>query len=118
MEFVAVIPLSIILKAIAPGPKNFGEDLVQRFGLSGLGATATRTLFATGGEVRGAVSVIGIVIVLYSVLSFTRALQRVYLNVWRLHPQPFDALARQLAWIVGFVVYSVLLSPLHDLEHG
>jgi membrane protein len=116
--FVAVIPLSIILKAVVPGSGSFGQDLVVRFGLSGLGARATRTLFATGGEVRGAVSVIGIVIVLYSMLSFTRALQRVYLNVWRLHPQPLDALARQVAWIVGFVVYSALLSPLHDLEHG
>lgn len=46
------------------------------------------------------------------------ALQRVYLNVWRLHAQPFDALARQVAWMVCFVVYSALLSPLHDLEHG
>jgi membrane protein len=116
--FVAVIPLSIILKALVPGSGSFGQDLVVRFGLSGPGASATRTLFASGSEVRGAVSVIGVVIVLYSVLSFTRALQRVYLNVWRLHPQPFDALARQVAWIVGFVVYSAVLSPLHDLEHG
>lgn len=116
--FVAVIPLSIILKAIVPGSGSFGQDLVVRLGLSGLGARATRMLFATGGEVRGAVSVIGVVIVLYSALSFTRALQRVYLNVWRLHPQPFDALARQVVWMVGFVVYSALLSPLHDLEHG
>jgi membrane protein len=116
--FVALIPLSIILKAIVPGSGSFGEDLVVRFGLSGLGASATRTLFATGSEVRGAVSVIGVVIVLYSVLSFTRALQRVYLNVWRLHPQPFDALKRQLAWIVGFAIYTAAMSPLHDLEHG
>lgn len=116
--FVAVIPLSIILKAIVPGSGSFGQDLVVRFGLTGLGASATRTLFATGGEVRGAVSVIGIVILLYSVLSFTRALQRVYLGMWRLHPEPFDALARQLFWIVGFVVYTVALGPLHDLEHG
>jgi len=116
--FVAVIPLSIILKSIVPGSGSFGQDLVVRFGLTGAGASATRTLFASGSDVRGAVSVIGVVILLYSVLSFTRALQRVYVNVWRLHPQPFDALARQLVWIVGFVVYSAVLSPLHDLEHG
>ncbi len=116
--FVAVIPLSIILKAIAPGSGNFGEDLVRRFGLSGAGASATRTLFATSGEVRGAVSVIGIVIVLYSVLSFTRALQRVYLQVWRLHPQLPDALIRQLTWIAGFCGYTLVLSPLRDFEHS
>jgi membrane protein len=115
--FVAVIPLSIVLKALAPGSGSFGQDLVTRFGLTGLGAQATRTLFASGGEVRGAVSVIGIVILLYSVLSFTRGLQRVYLNIWRLHHEPFEALRRQLTWIAGFVAYTVVLSPIHDLEH-
>jgi membrane protein len=115
--FVAVIPLSIILRAVLPGSDSFGQDLVVRLGLTGQGATATRTLFASGGEVRGAVSVVGIVIVLYSMLSFTRGLQRVYLNIWRLHPLPFDALARQVAWIAGFVVYTSLLGPLHDFDH-
>ena len=115
--FVAVIPLSIILKAFGPGSGSFGDDVVVRLGLSGLGAKATRTLFATGGEVQAAVSVIGFVIVLYSVLSFTRALQRVYLNVWRLRAQPLDALRRQLAWMVGLIAYSVLISPIHDYEH-
>src|SRR2546425_3501109 len=79
--FVAVIPLSIILKAIAPGELRRGHRHTIR--LTGLGARASRTLFATGGEVQAAASVIGVVIVLYSVLSFTRALQRVYLKVWR-----------------------------------
>jgi membrane protein len=115
--FVAVIPLSIIIKAIAPGPKNFGEDLVQRLGLTGVGAGATRTLFATGGEVRVAVSVIGLVIVLYSALSFTRGLQRVYLQIWRLRPQLPDALLRQAGWVLGFIAYTVVLSPIRDFEH-
>jgi membrane protein len=114
--FVALIPLSIILKAVAPGSGNFGEDVVLRLGLTGAGARATRTLFATGSEVQGAVSVIGILIVLYSSLSFTRALQRVYLKVWGLHAPPFDALRRQVVWMVGFASYTVLLSPMHDFE--
>jgi membrane protein len=115
--FVAVIPLSIILRAVTPGRENFGDDLVMRLGLSGLGASATRTLFASGGEVRGAVSVIGLVILLYSVLSFTRALQRIYLQVWRLRPQLPDALLRQATWIVGFIAYTVVLAPVRDFEH-
>ena len=82
-----------------------------------MGAQATRTLFATGGEVRAAVSAIGIVIVLYSMLSFTRALQRVYLQVWRLRPQLPDALLRQATWIVGFIAYTVVLAPVRDFEH-
>jgi membrane protein len=116
--FVAVIPLSILLRSVAPGSGDFGDDLVERLGLSGLGASATRTLFAKGTEVRGAVSVIGILIVLYSVLSFTRALQRMYLNVWRLRPQLPDALVRELTWIVGFIAYTVILAPLRNFEHS
>jgi membrane protein len=116
--FVAIIPLSILLRSLAPGSEDFGDDLVQRLGLSGLGASATRTLFAKGSEVRGAVSVIGILIVLYSVFSFTRALQRMYLNVWRLRPQLPDALVRELTWIVGFIAYTVILAPLRNFEHS
>jgi membrane protein len=115
--FVAVIPFSIIVRALAPGGGNFGEDLVPRLGLSGVGASATRTLFASSGEVRGAVSVIGLVIVLYSMRSFTRGLQRVYLDVWQLQPQRLDALVRQMTWIVGFILYITLLAPLRELEH-
>jgi membrane protein len=115
--FVAVIPLSIIVRALAPGGRSFGEDLVPRFGLSGLGASATRTLFASSGEVRGAVSLIGLVIVLYSMRSFTRGLQRVYLDVWQLRPQRLDALVRQMTWIVGFILYITLLAPLRELEY-
>lgn len=116
--FVAVIPLSIIVRAIGPNRGSFGDDLVARLGLTGLGADATRTLFASGGEVRGAVSVIGIVIVLYSVRSFTRALQRVYLDIWRLKPQLLDSLMRQVTWIAGFILYTTLLAPVRDLEHN
>ncbi len=115
--FVAVIPLSIIIRAVGPGGGSFGDELVLRLGLTGVGADATRTLFASSGEVRGAVSVIGLVIVLYSVRSFTRGLQRAYLEVWRLRPQRLDAFVRQITWIVGFIAYTSLLAPVRDLEH-
>ena len=54
--FVAVIPLSIIISAVVPGADNFGDSLVNRLGLTGAGAEATRNLFATQGEIRGAVT--------------------------------------------------------------
>jgi membrane protein len=66
--------------------------------------------------VQSAVSVIGIVIVLYSVLSFTRALQRVYLKIWQLRAPQLNALVRQVAWMAGIVAYTVLLAPIHDFE--
>jgi len=50
--FVAAIPLSIIISAVVPGADNFGDSLVNRLGLTGAGAGATRNLFATKGEIR------------------------------------------------------------------
>jgi membrane protein len=110
--FVAVIPLSIIISAVVPGSGNFGDSLVTRFGLTGAGAEATRTLFASKGEIRGAVSALGIVILLYSVFSFARGLQRVYLDIWRLPAQQLEAVIRRATWVATFVVFTALLSPL------
>ena len=55
-----MIPLSVIVGALVPGAGNFGQKLVNRRGLTGAGAEATRNLFATQGEIRGAVSVLGL----------------------------------------------------------
>ena len=96
--FVAVIPLSIIISAVVPGADNFGESLVNRLGLTGAGAEATRNLFATQGEIRGAVSLLGVVILLYSMFSFTKGLQRVYLDIWKLPAQRVEAVVRRATW--------------------
>jgi membrane protein len=112
--FVAVIPLSIIISATVPGADNFGDSLVNRFGLTGAGAEATQTLFATNGEIRGAVSILGVLILLYSVFSFARGLQKVYLDIWRQPTQQFDAVMRRATWVLSFVLFTALLSPLRD----
>ena len=89
---------------------------ISRFSLTGAGAAATRSLFATRGAVRGAVSIIGLVIVFYSIFSFTRGLQRVYIDIWGLTPQKFEAMLRRATWILGFVVYTSVLTPIQDYD--
>ena len=112
--FVAVIPLSIIISAVVPGTDNFGDSLVNRLGLTGAGAEATRNLFATQGEIRGAVSALGVVILLYSVFSFAKGLQRVYLDIWRLPSQQVEAVVRRATWVLTFVLFTAMLRPLQD----
>ena len=112
--FVAVIPLSIIISAVVPGADNFGDSLVNRLGLTGAGAAATRNLFATQGEIRGAVSVLGVVILLYSMFSFTKGLQRVYLDVWQLPVQQLEAVVRRVTWVFTFILFTAALRPLQD----
>jgi len=112
--FVAVIPLSILISAVVPGTDNFGDSLVNRLGLTGAGAEATRNLFATQGEIRGAVSALGVVILLYSVFSFAKGLQRVYLDIWRLPAQQVEAVVRRATWVLTFVLFTAMLRPLQD----
>lgn len=120
--FVAVIPLSIILTAVVPGTESFGETLVDRFGLTGEGAAATEALFATKGEVQGGVTIFGLIVVLYSTLSFARGLQRAYLDAWDLPSLGVEGLRRRGIWLVGFAAYLVVVSPIrtvtqeHDLD--
>jgi membrane protein len=113
--FVAVIPLSIVLSSVVPGTDSFGEMLVERFGLSGAGAAATEELFASKGEVQGGVTLIGLLIVLYSTLSFARGLQRLYLDAWDLPPQGVAGVRRRGVWLLGLVGYLAVGTPARSL---
>jgi membrane protein len=113
--FVAVIPLSIILAAVVPGTDSFGETLVERFGLTGPGAQATEALFASNSEVEGGLTVFGLLVVVYSTLSFSKGLQRVYLDAWDLPPLGVEGLRRRAVWVVGFAVYLAVGAPIRNV---
>jgi membrane protein len=114
--FVAVIPLSIILSATVPGSDGFAENLISRFSLTGPGAAATRDLFASNGAVRTGVSFIGLIILVYSVFSFTRGLQKVYADIWLLPPLKFEAIIRRATWLLGFIAYLIVLTPIQHFD--
>ena len=111
--FVAILPLSILSTALVSG-RSFGEQLVIRFGLTGEGARAARALFASPAIVQSGVGVIGLVMLVSSVLSFGRALERVYLDSWGL-PAARAAVKGRLVWLAGFCVFLVIVTPVHSL---
>lgn len=113
--FVAVIPLSIILSSVVPGTDSFGETLVERFGLTGLGAEATEALFAPKSEVEGSLTVFGLLIVVYSTFSFSKGLQRMYLDAWDLPPLGVEGLRRRATWVVGFAAYLAVGAPIRNV---
>jgi len=106
--FIAVLPLSILSTAVVSS-RSFGDELVRRFGLTGSGANAARELFAAPTQVEASIGVLGFVILISSVMSFSRALERVYLDCWRLPPL-VPANGRRLLWLAGFVVALTVLS--------
>lgn len=107
-SFIAVLPLTILSTAVVSG-SSFGDELVRRFGLTGSGADAARELFAAPTQVEASIGVLGFVILISSVMSFSRALERVYLDCWRLPPLG-SATALRLLWLAGFVLALAVLA--------
>src|SRR5512142_3196118 len=110
--FVALIPTTILATSLLPHRSTFADALVVRLGLTGAGAQAVRDLFASPGQVRGAMSALGVLILAYAILSMARALQRIYEDAWRLPRLRAGGTARALAWMVTAGVYFAAISPL------
>ena len=82
--FIALIPTTILTSSVLGADTSFGDTLVERFSLTGAGASAVRQLFASPDQVRGGISALGILILAYAVLSMAQALQRIYEDAWGL----------------------------------
>jgi membrane protein len=113
--FVALLPLSILSTAVISG-REFGDELVRRFSLTGSGARAARQLFASPAEVQAGVGTIGFVILLSSAFSLARAIERVYLDTWQLPAAGGrSAVNRRLAWLLTLLFVWAALIELHVL---
>jgi hypothetical protein len=115
--FIAILPLSILCTAVVSG-QDFGTELVARFGLTGEGARAAQDLFASPAQVQGGIGLLGVVILVSSILSFARALERVYVDTWQLPPADAAAVRSRLTWLAGLIVYLVVLSPVKTGLNG
>ena len=105
--FGALIPLLILLEAIEPGEQSMADELVDRFNLGGASADAVREAFAVSGEATST-TVLSVVVLVVSVLSFTRRLQRLYEDTWGLHQRGLLGTGWGLVWIAFFALYATL----------
>jgi membrane protein len=105
--FVAAIPAAAIICTLAPGDGDFGDRLVARLSLSGDAAHVVRQLFgsdSTGGEGLGA---FGAVLLLLSILSLARTVQRIYSAAWDLSPRRVPDTKATLRWLPGLLVFGL-----------
>jgi membrane protein len=109
--FMALFPLLIGIIALAPSPVSDAvtQTLQRRLGLDGDTGVSVQHLVASRDDLRGGLTVIGLLVVLASATSFTRALQRVYENAWQLPRLGMKGSLRGLEWLVGIVVYVALV---------
>jgi membrane protein len=119
--FTTVVPLSILLSTLAGRPNVLATRLIDGFGLSGAGASAMKQLFdVPSAQVWNAITFIGLLVVGYSLISFARALQRIYDDAWHLPPLRSRGIGWGSIWVVAFAVYFSLSTPFARLlyEHG
>jgi membrane protein len=110
--FIALIPTTILTSSLLGADTSFGDTLVERFSLTGAGASAVRQLFASPDQVRGGISALGILILAYAVLSMAQALQRIYEDAWGLTRIRARGTFRALIWMFTFALYFAAISPL------
>ena len=103
----ATIPLTIVASAVTTqfGGKGTAERIINRYDLTGGGAEAVKDMFAPASGTSTSLGIVGILFFLVAVLSFTRAVQRLFEQTWELEPLSVRNTANGLLWIVGLTVY-------------
>ena len=103
----AIIPLAIITSTVASqlGGKDTADRIIDRYDLTGGGAEAVKDIFSPPAGSETSIGLIGLFLLLVAVLSFTRAVQRLFEQTWELKPLSVRNSANGLLWIGGLVLY-------------
>ncbi len=114
--FTALIPLLLVVSALAPSDSRdlVSDAIIDKFELEGGAADAVEQLFARPGE--SAIGILSVVLLVFSGVSLTRRLQRMYLQAWRLEPLPgIRASLNAASGLAALVVEVALLSLVRRL---
>ena len=113
----AMIPLAVIASAIAThlGGKGTAERIIERYDLTGGGAEAVRDIFSPPTGSNTSVGLIGFFFLMIAVLSFSRAVQRLFEQTWELDSLSVRNTFNGLIWIAGLGAYVTIGGTLHAL---
>jgi membrane protein len=127
--FTSVFPLLILVATLRPGAGNqVGRALADSLGLDPQARAALEAALPPAGTAANGFGIAGIIVVLLSATSFSRALARMYARVWDAQrPGRLRSLWRLVAVLLGLVLLVGLLtfvrrvlqgSPLSGLTEG
>ncbi|HEY6886863.1 MAG TPA: YhjD/YihY/BrkB family envelope integrity protein [Solirubrobacter sp.] len=113
--FTTLIPLTIIASSLAThlGGKGTADRIIDRYELTGGGAEAIRDVFAPPSGSDTSIGILGFLFFLVAVLSFSRAVQRLFEQTWELPPLSVRNTFNGLLWVAGISVYTALSGALH-----
>ena len=103
----AIIPLAIITSALASelGGKGTADRIIERYDLTGGGAEAVRDIFSPPSGSETSLGIIGFLFLVVALLSFSRAMQRLFEQTWELEPLSVRNTFNGLFWIAGLALY-------------
>jgi uncharacterized BrkB/YihY/UPF0761 family membrane protein len=117
----AIIPLAMIATALAPqlGGKDTADRIIERYDLTGGGAEAVHDIFAQPTGTNTSLGLIGFFFLMIAILSFTRAVQRLFEQAWELRPLSVRNTLNGLLWVLGLALYVALSGFLRAvIPHG
>jgi uncharacterized BrkB/YihY/UPF0761 family membrane protein len=111
----ATIPLAIVTSTVASqlGGKSTAERIIDRYELTGSGAAAVKDIFAPPAGIETSLGIVGLFFLMIAVLSFTRAVQRLFEQTWELQPLSVRNTVNGLLWIGGLTLYLAVSGFLH-----
>ncbi len=111
----ATIPLLIVTSSLASdlGGKDTADRIIDRYELTGGGAEAVRDIFAPPTGTSTTIGIAGFLFLLVAVLSFSRAVQRLFEQTWDLSPLSVRNTFNGLLWIAGLVAYLAVSGLVH-----
>jgi membrane protein len=103
----ALIPLAIVTSVLASalGGRTTADRIINRYQLTGGGAEAVEAMFEPATGTSTSLGVIGSLFLLLAVLSFTRAVQRLFEQTWELRPLSVRNSLNGLLWIGGLTAF-------------
>jgi len=118
---VSFFPLLILVAALSPSGarSSIVDTIAARFGVGGEALSTMKEAFASPDQTRAATGLLGGLLVVAYAISFTTALQRVYLRAWR---RPAGGGVRNKGrgamWVAGVLVALVVLASLRRIVAG
>jgi membrane protein len=106
----ALIPLTIVASAFSAelGGKGTAERIIDRYDLTGGGAEAVSDVFSPASGTSTSLGILGFLFLMVTVLSFSRAVQRLVEQTWELDPLSVRNTFNGLLWIGGLGLYAAL----------
>ena len=111
----ALIPLAVISGAVLSrvGGKDVADRIIDRYELTGGGADAVRDVFSPASGTSTSVGLVGALLLLVAVLSFTRAVQRLFEQTWELDPLGVRNSLNGLRWAIVLLGYVLATGWIH-----